>query len=101
VFVPESYLQRIETPARSDALDGERLAAIRLYSEHGTRFHGFAIEHDGARTAGGRFATNMGSGKADDLPQIVNQEKARLDFVLVWFSIDSERDFSLHQKQSN
>jgi hypothetical protein len=97
VFVPERFLQRVQVPVVAETFDGKHLPAVRLYDEHRARFHGLAIEHDSARAAGGGFAANMRSGKAHDFPQVVNQEKARLDFVRVWFSIYRERDFTLHQ----
>jgi hypothetical protein len=80
VLFPKSFLQWMEFPVIGDPFDGANLAAIRLHSKYGTRFHGPAIQQYCACTAVCGVAANMRSGECQDLPNEVDQQKPRLYF---------------------
>src|SRR5947209_956467 len=98
VLIPEGLLDGVELAGGGHAFDGQQFAAVGLHGEHGARFDGPAVEHDGTGAADRRFAADVRSREAGVFPQIVDQKEPRLDFIRIVFAINSERDLPFHER---
>ena len=79
---------------RCDALDGEKVVAIRLHREHQARARRAPVEQDGAGAADPVLAAEMGAGEPELVAQEVRERVANLDFFLVPLAVDGQRNFS-------
>ena len=55
--------------------------AVGLGGEHRAGLHRLTVEQDGARPARRRVAADLGAGQAAVLPEVLDQQRARLDVV--------------------
>jgi hypothetical protein len=81
VFFPKPFLEGMQLPIFFEPLYGEDLSTIGLNCQHGTRFHSLAVQDNSTGTTQAGLATDMGSCQAQNIPQIMNEEQARLNFV--------------------
>src|SRR5271163_3440503 len=70
VFVPKGFLHPIELAVFSQAFDGEHLAAVGLYGEHGATFDRLSVHVDGASAADGGLAANVRPRESSHLPEV-------------------------------
>src|SRR5215469_7629409 len=76
----KAFLQRRQRAVGiGHAFDGGDLAAIGLHGEHGAGFHRHAVDIDGAGTAMGGLAADMGAGHLQILADEMHEQRARLD----------------------
>src|SRR5437762_802559 len=80
---PETLLHRMELTISSQALDSGHFGTVRLDGENRTRLHGAAILQDRAGATNAGFAAYVRAGQFAEIAQKVNEEHARLDFVLL------------------
>src|SRR2546427_219216 len=88
VLLPEALLDRMQLAVLREALDRRDGGAVGLDREHRARLHRLAVHEDHARAALARVAADVGSGEPDDLPDVVHQQKARLDLVTRFLAVD-------------
>ena len=65
-------------------------AAVGLRREHGARLHRLAVEQHGARAARRGIAADVGAGEADDLAQVLHEQRTGLDLVLGGCAVDRD-----------
>src|SRR5712691_5587817 len=59
VLLPETLLHRVQLARRCQTLDRQDVGALGLHREHGARFHGLAVQVDGAGAALGGVAAHV------------------------------------------
>src|SRR5688572_6851234 len=96
MLLPEAVLQRMELAILLKPLDGENLVTIGLYGQHGARFHRMSVENDGARTAQAGLTSDMGTGEAQDISQVMHQQEPRLNVIRTRLAIHSNRHCLCH-----
>jgi len=96
MLIPEGLLQRMQRRALRQPFDGRDLRAIGLDREHGARLHGVPVELDGTRTAVAGIAPDVGSSQPGLFPDVIDQQRPRLDLVFVAGAIDRDRDPASH-----
>src|SRR5690348_6355386 len=103
VLLPESLLHGMKAAAAAillagggEAFDGGDVRASGLSGEHGAGLHGLAVEEDGAGAAKARLAADVRAREAQCVAQIVNEQQARLDFVLMFLTIHAEPNLDGH-----
>jgi hypothetical protein len=71
------------------------LAAVGLGGEHRAALHRLAVEVDGACAARRRVAPDVRAGQPDVLPDVLDEQRARLDVVGVLDPVDGDAHFHL------
>src|ERR1700682_5131565 len=87
VLFPKSLLHRMKLAVFGETLDRCDLGAIGLNCENRGCLHGLTIEMDGACAAHRGLASDVGASELRDLAQIMDQQHARLDFILEVLSV--------------
>src|SRR5262249_52941936 len=90
----------MQISAGCEALDGEDVAAVGLHGEHGAGLHSLAVHRDGTGAANGGLAADVGAGQAHDFAEVMDEEQAWLNLVLVSLPVDSDTDLLLHDENS-
>src|SRR5262252_3904736 len=94
IFV-KRLLQRVQlVGARRDALDGEKVVAVRLHSEHQARPRRAAVHQDGAGAAYAVLAAEMRAGETELVADKIREREADLDFFLVTLAVDRQGDLA-------
>src|ERR1700730_1915601 len=96
VLVPESLLKRVELAVLGHALDRREALALGLEREHGAALDRLAVHQDRAGAALACVAPDVGASQADHVPQVVHEQKPRLDLMLVVMTVDCRRHLLLH-----
>src|ERR1700694_3160975 len=92
VLVPESLLERVQLTVFRHALDRREVPALGLDGEHGAAFNGLPVHQDRARAERARVTADVGADKADDVPQIVDEQQPGLDLMLLPVPVDGGCD---------
>src|SRR5712691_2994871 len=96
VLVPERLLQGMQRRSLGQALDRRDLRPIALDGEDRAGLHTVAVELDGARPAVAGVAADMGPGEPRQIADVLHQQQARLDLVLVLGAIDGDSNPAPH-----
>ncbi len=96
MLFPKALLHRVQFAVFCEAFDGGDFAAIRLYSEQRARLHSLAVDENCASAAKGSLAANVRPGETEQVPQVMDEQQARLDFVLVAHAVNTHADSLLH-----
>jgi hypothetical protein len=67
-----------------------------LHGQQRAGLHRLAVEQDGTGAANARFAANVSASQFAVVAQVVNEEGARLDRVLVFDSVDANVGDGFH-----
>src|SRR2546429_212837 len=100
VLFPEALLDRVQLAILREPLDRQDGGTVGLNREHRARLHRLAAEEDRARTALARVATDVCPGEPDDLPDVMDQQKARLDLVTNFLAVDRHLYWEFHDSSS-
>ncbi len=101
VAFPETFLHRMELTVSSQALDSGHFGTVRLDGKNGTGLHRAAILQDRAGATNAGFAAYVRAGQFAEIAQEVNEEHARLDFVLLLDAINLYLNDSFHIASEN
>jgi len=96
VTFPKAFLDGMKFAVLSETFDGGDFQAVGLDGEHCARLYRLAVLQNGACAANTGFATDMRAGKFAMIAQIMDKERARLDFVLLFDSVDIDGDQTFH-----
>jgi hypothetical protein len=97
VTFPKAFLDGMELTVASQTFHRRYFGAIGLDGEEGARLDGFAVEQDCARSANAGFASDVRACESAKIAKEVNQERPRLDFVLLRRTIDANIYNSFHR----
>ena len=101
VAFPETLLHRMELTVSSQALDSGHFGTVRLDGKNGTGLHRAAILQDRAGATNAGFAAYVRAGQFAEIAQEVNEEHARLDFVLLLDAINFYLNDTFHIASEN
>ena len=90
VTLPKALLNGMQFPIAGQPFDRRHFSAIRLNGQERAGLDRLAIEQHRAGPADGCFAADVRAGESTQVTEEMNQEHARLDFVLLGSSIDSD-----------
>jgi len=93
---PETLLHGMQIAVAGKTLDGCDVRAVSLYSKHRAGLNGLAIYHYGTGAAEGSFAAYVSPCEAKKISQVMNEQEAWLNLVLLRDTIDGNADSSLH-----
>ena len=96
VAVPKTLLHRVQLAVFGQTLNGGDLGAVRLHCQQRAGFDRLAIEQDCAGAANARFTADMSAGQLAVVTEEMDEERARLDRVFVFDSIDADVDDRFH-----
>ncbi|OLC16976.1 MAG: hypothetical protein AUH32_00110 [Actinobacteria bacterium 13_1_40CM_66_12] len=96
MFVPERLLQRMELAVLGHALDRGEVLAFGLDGEHRAALHRLAVDEDRARAALAGVTSDVRSGEAGHVADVVHEQEPWLDLMLVPAAIDGGGDLVLH-----
>src|SRR5437773_10476223 len=96
VLVPERLLDRVELAILGQALDRLQALALCLNGKHRAALHRLAVDEDRARAALARVASDVCAGEPQVVAQVMHEQQARLDLMLVPAAVDGSRDLQLH-----
>lgn len=91
MLLPETLLDRMIHAIVREALNGLDRCALYLHREECACFRSPAIDIDDARAALAGIASDMRAGQPEMVAQIVDEERARLNFRRSLHSIDGHR----------
>src|SRR5256885_2401317 len=94
--VPEALLHGVEM-AVADALDRRHARAVGLDGEHRARFHRLTVHEHGAGAADARLASDVRAREAAEIPEIVDEQHARLDDVFTIGVVDAQTNWDGHE----
>jgi hypothetical protein len=100
VTFPKAFLNRMQFAVPGQPFNGRNLRAVRLHRENGARLHRLAVHQDRACAANTRLTTDMRSSELAKVAQKMNEQHARLDFMLSKNSVDAHFDQSFHKRKS-
>ncbi len=96
MLIPEGLLDRVQLAVLGQALDRRQAAALGLDGEHGAALDRLAVDQDRARAALARIASDMSACEPQVVSEIVHEQQARLDLMLVPAAVDGCRDLVFH-----
>jgi hypothetical protein len=83
-------LNGMEFSVFRQSLDRGDLRAISLNREHGAGFDGLTVHMYDARAALAGVASDVCAGQIELIAKVVNQQRTRLDVVVVDFAVDCD-----------
>src|SRR2546430_1471978 len=92
VRLVERRLDRVQLVTLRQTFDRRDLRPVRLRREHRARLHRFPVDEHGARAARRRVASDLRAREADDLSEVLHEQQARLDVLLVRLPVDRRAD---------
>ena len=92
VVVVEGLLHGVQLAVPLEALDGEHLGAVGLDGQHRAGLHAHPVEVNGARPAVARVAADHRARLAEPFTQVLDEQHAGLDVVLVDEAVDGGPD---------
>ena len=98
---PKSFLYGMQFSIARQAFDGGHLASVRLHGEQSAGLDGLAIEQHGACTANARFTSDVRPGQPALIAKEMNQEQARIHFMLLGRTVDADVDARFHKCGAN
>src|ERR1700730_8284858 len=101
VLIPERLLQWMQLAVLGHALDRGQALALGLDCEHRAALDRLAIDQDGACAALAGVAADGRASQADDVAQVMHEQEARLDLMLLPVAVDGGRDLVLHTTPPN
>src|SRR5437879_2876636 len=96
VLVPERLLDRVQLAILGHALDRGQALALGLDRKQGAALDGVAVDQDRARAALAGVAPDVSAREAEVVTQMVSEQQASLDLVLVPAAVDGGCDLVLH-----
>ncbi len=87
VAFPEPFLKWVQLAIGGQTLDCCDFGSIGLNCQYGAGFHTLAVHKNDTRATLAGIAADMGSGEIKALAQVVNQQRPRLNIVLVGSAI--------------
>ena len=96
MLVPERLLDRVQLTILGHSLDRLKALALRLDGEHRAALDGLAVDEDRARAALAGVAADVCAGEPQVVAQVVHEQQARLNLVLVPAAVDGGGDLQLH-----
>src|SRR5438093_7645037 len=97
VLFPEAFLDRMQLAVLGHALDGFHLRALALDGQERTGLHRQAVDVHGAGAALAGVAAHMGAGEPRELPDVVDEQEARLDVMGILQAVDGHGNGCLHR----
>ena len=97
VAFPKPFLHGMQFAVFGQPFDGCQFATIRLHGEDRARLDRLSVEQNGARAADARLATHVRAGEPAVVAQEMDQQRARLDFMLLFQSVDANGDGRFHR----
>src|SRR4030095_9464114 len=88
VIFPESFLERMQSFILRQPLHGNDFIASRLHGEYHARFHRPPVPENSASTAAADDTTHVGAGKPQGVAEKMSQQRPRLDFAGIRFTVD-------------
>ena len=92
VVLVERGLHRVPLVAVGEALDRRDRRAVGLRREHRARLHRLAVDQHRARAAARRVAADLRAGEAARLAEVLHEQRARLDVVVLRRAVDRHPD---------
>src|SRR4030088_469376 len=101
VLIPERLLQWVQLAVLGHALDRGQALALSLDCEHRAALDRLAVDQDGACAALAGVAAHARAREADAVAQVMHEQEARLDLMLMPVAVDGGRDLVLHTTPPN
>src|SRR5437762_4916569 len=100
MLVPEGLLDRVQLTIFGHALNRRQALALGLDRKHRAALDGFAVDQDRAGAALARVAADVSAGEPQVVAEVVHEQQARLDLMLVPAAVDGCRDLRSEEHTS-